>query len=107
LEIRDSTKKDIAKTISDFTSEIKPMIKQESDFPRIDALANSKIEGLSNNVDSNFKKVRFYSSDPLPFDVCPQCGSPNLERSSATDYKHDETYFSIKCKKCGWSDWTQ
>ncbi len=38
---------------------------------------------------------------------CPRCGSNKLEGSSATDYEHDETYYSITCKECGWSDWTQ
>lgn len=44
---------------------------------------------------------------PFPFRVCPECGSENLQRSSTTDYEHDEIYYSIKCKDCGWSDWTQ
>jgi predicted RNA-binding Zn-ribbon protein involved in translation (DUF1610 family) len=47
------------------------------------------------------------SNSPLPFRVCPLCGSNRLQRSSATDNEHDETYYSVKCKDCGWSDWTQ
>lgn len=47
------------------------------------------------------------TGDPLPFKACPQCGSDKLHRSSATDYQRDEVYYSIKCKDCGWSDWSQ
>lgn len=39
--------------------------------------------------------------------MCPRCGSKILERNSASDYKHDEIYYMIKCLNCGWSDWTQ
>ena len=49
----------------------------------------------------------FNSKDPLPFLACPSCGSNELEHYSPTDYKNDEIYFMIKCKDCGWSDWTQ
>jgi len=38
---------------------------------------------------------------------CPQCGSKKLHRSSATDYRNDETYYFIECQKCQWSEWTQ
>jgi hypothetical protein len=46
-------------------------------------------------------------NDPLPYKLCPECGSADLERSSVTDYEHDETYFSISCRKCGWGTWSQ
>ena len=47
------------------------------------------------------------SSDPLPFNCCPKCGSEKLEKSTFDDYKRDESYYVISCKECGWSDWTQ
>ena len=47
------------------------------------------------------------SSDPLPFNHCPKCGSDKLKRSSFTDEKRDDNYYSIECGECGWSDWTQ
>ena len=47
------------------------------------------------------------SIDPLPFKACPNCGSDRFERSSFTDYSGDEVYYLIKCKECGWNDWTQ
>lgn len=45
--------------------------------------------------------------DPLPYKVCPNCGSLRLKRGSYTDYFHDEIYFFVKCLDCGWSDWSQ
>lgn len=65
-----------------------------------------------NFINAVFKKYNelIYDTDtedPLPFKICPNCGSDKLERSSATDYQHDETYFMIRCKDCDWSDWTQ
>ena len=38
---------------------------------------------------------------------CPQCGSKSLEESSSIDYEHDDIYYMIGCKNCGWGDWTQ
>jgi len=49
----------------------------------------------------------YHSEDPLPFKACPQCGSNNLYRYSTTDYQQDRAYYYIKCKKCGWIEWTQ
>ncbi len=45
--------------------------------------------------------------DPLPYIVCPSCGSSNLKRSSATDYERDEIYYVIECEECKWSDCSQ
>jgi len=39
--------------------------------------------------------------------ACPQCGSLRLKRSEFMDYAGDEIYYSIECKECNWSDWTQ
>ena len=47
------------------------------------------------------------SSDPLPFNCCPLCGSERLERAMHSDADGDEDYFIISCKECHWSDWTQ
>jgi len=49
----------------------------------------------------------YNSEDPFKIKACPLCGSNNLEGSSCTDYNHDETYYFIKCRDCGWNDWTQ
>jgi len=48
-----------------------------------------------------------HERDPLPHLVCPSCGSEKLKRGSATDYAHDDTYYTIECQECGWGDWTQ
>jgi len=41
-----------------------------------------------------------------PYDVkyCPNCGSDKLESSSSIDYTHDDLYYGIVCKRCGWAD---
>jgi 5-methylcytosine-specific restriction endonuclease McrA len=38
---------------------------------------------------------------------CPRCGSDKLKRFSTTDHYHDETYHTIECEQCDWSEWTQ
>lgn len=50
---------------------------------------------------------RASSGDPLPFLVCPQCGSSDLKRSEQTDYKRDRSYYIIECNKCRWMDWSE
>lgn len=55
----------------------------------------------------NNKIFDFGSGDPLPFSHCPKCGSDKLKRSSFTDEKRDDAYYSIECGECKWSDWTQ
>lgn len=45
--------------------------------------------------------------DPLPYLICPTCGSADLNRSSACDTTRDEMYYLIDCTQCNWSDWTQ
>lgn len=45
--------------------------------------------------------------DPLPFLVCPKCGSRDLKRHSETDYESDHHYFMVDCNKCGWGDWSE
>ena len=48
-------------------------------------------------------KEDYEGEDPLGhIKACPRCGSTNLKRSMATDYKHDEIYFFLTCKDCGW-----
>lgn len=55
-------------------------------------------------LDLTWEKAR---GDPLPYLVCPMCGSPELKRSQATDYKHDRSYYIIECEKCKWSEYTE
>jgi hypothetical protein len=45
--------------------------------------------------------------DPLPYRVCPRCGSGNLERFQVTDYARDDQYYCIRCKECRWEDGTE
>ncbi|MGH3452496.1 MAG: toll/interleukin-1 receptor domain-containing protein [Haloechinothrix sp.] len=45
--------------------------------------------------------------DPLPYLVCPSCGSANLQRGTASDPSGDEHYYMIDCPDCGWGDWSQ
>jgi len=47
------------------------------------------------------------TNNPLPYKVCPECGSAKLKRSSIVDYARDETYFIIECTECDWSAWSQ
>jgi len=42
--------------------------------------------------------------DPLPYIICPSCGSEQLRRTSSTDEERDEIYFSIGCENCEWKD---
>ena len=42
---------------------------------------------------------------PFPYKLCPSCGSSELSGSS---FFYDENVIiEIKCKNCGWSDWTE
>ena len=50
------------------------------------------------------KTVEDDTDDPLPFKACPKCGNEELNRSSCTDDERGDTYYSIECKKCGWSE---
>jgi len=45
---------------------------------------------------------KYQGHDPLPYVVCPECGSPDLHRSSA--YSIHGHYVSIECKQCHWSE---
>lgn len=47
------------------------------------------------------------SIDPLPYLVCPRCGSTALKRQDWIDYQRDDTYMLIKCAECGWQDSTE
>jgi hypothetical protein len=42
------------------------------------------------------------SNDPLPFKVCPECGSTKLERGHMLI--GDDIFFTIKCLECGWTE---
>ncbi len=60
------------------------------------------------SIIEKYKSVISDKTDPI-FGLarCPVCGNKELEKSSATDYSRDELYYFIKCKNCGWNDWTQ
>jgi len=45
--------------------------------------------------------------DPFGLIACPKCGSSRLKGETYTDYKNDETYYTLTCQECGWNDWTQ
>jgi hypothetical protein len=45
--------------------------------------------------------------DPLPYRICPNCGSENLERSDSWDFDRDDHYYLICCKECKWQDGTE
>ncbi len=38
---------------------------------------------------------------------CPECGSSRLKGNTQFDYEGDEVYYTLQCKDCNWSDWTQ
>jgi len=45
--------------------------------------------------------------DPLPYLVCPRCGSSDLNRGSVISEKSDREYYVIECKECGWGTWSE
>ena len=45
--------------------------------------------------------------DPLPYLICPNCGSGKLERHEAWDEKRGDRYLVITCKDCKWSNGTE
>lgn len=47
------------------------------------------------------------SDNPFGLSRCPECGSRELEFSSATDPRRDDVYYAVKCATCGWGTWTQ
>jgi len=46
-------------------------------------------------------------NDPLPYIACPKCGSSDLKKRESFDAQHDDVYYTVRCKACGWGDWTQ
>ncbi len=92
----------------------KKYIRYEKDIDKnreliLEAITGKKPEEkLARAILNKYKELTYdlISDDPLAFLRCPTCGSANLERSSDTDYARDDTYYSIKCKDCNWSDWT-
>ena len=68
---------------------------------------------VGNKPKTNFAQaiVKMYNkiifgkmSHPAEVHYCPGCGSDDLERGTVMDYKRDDEYYSIECKKCGWAD---
>lgn len=72
--------------------------KAPDDVDLAEALQRRLVELTEQNADPQ---------DPLPFLVCPHCGSRELERRGALDEEHDSYYYMIDCKKCGWGDWSE
>ena len=69
---------------------------------------NLTVKDLNNLIEKqtiDYKDMQ--SGDPLPYKACPKCGSKNLKKGEYMDYKKDESYYVVRCKKCGWQDWTQ
>jgi hypothetical protein len=50
--------------------------------------------------------LRHSSGDPLPYLVCPLCGSSELKRSEQWDDRDNHCY-TIQCGKCKWYEWTE
>lgn len=46
---------------------------------------------------------RTRDGDPLPYLVCPSCGSTKLRRHQANDARGD-SYYCIECEACKWHD---
>lgn len=43
---------------------------------------------------------------PLPYVVCPNCGSDDLRSFQTTDYANEDHYHCIDCNDCSWSGCT-
>ena len=50
--------------------------------------------------------VDISTGDPLPYIVCPKCGSDKLQRSTQHDRRGDQ-YYCIACQECRWSEATE
>jgi hypothetical protein len=46
------------------------------------------------------------SNDPLPYVVCPKCGSSNLERYTTHNRRGDDCY-CVSCNECTWQAGTE
>jgi hypothetical protein len=65
----------------------------------IAALLQSRLLELSNYGQG--------SMDPLPYLVCPRCGSTNLERRQSVDEERGDMYLDVWCEDCKWTDSTE
>jgi|ERR1035438_9478858 predicted RNA-binding Zn-ribbon protein involved in translation (DUF1610 family) len=50
--------------------------------------------------------VDMSTGDPLPYFVCPKCGSDKLQRSTQHDRRGDQ-YYCIACQECKWHEATE
>lgn len=66
---------------------------RQMSFEELKKLINKKIYDLE-------------SDDPLPYNICPNCGNENLKCSSGEDQNGGSVYV-IQCDECGWSEWTE
>jgi len=68
-------------------------------------IVNSQVNNLTVKDLNRLLEEKIFDDDaqgdPLPFKVCPQGGSSELERSGG-EYS-GRIYFHIGCKKCDWA----
>jgi predicted RNA-binding Zn-ribbon protein involved in translation (DUF1610 family) len=74
-----------------------------------DALPEKSWQELFPNavIDTYHSVIRNESDRHFGVARCPTCGNTALIRRGTLDSQHDEYYYTIECKKCGWFDWTQ
>ena len=71
-------------------------------------IKNISVKGLHKILDDKIiDKKELEKGNPMPYKACCKCGSKNLFFNEATDNKLDEVYYFVKCKDCGWQDWSQ
>jgi hypothetical protein len=68
--------------------------------------ADQEIARLLQNRLLDLTWGRTADSDPLPYLVCPSCGSTELRRYKANDARVD-SYYCIECEACKWRDETE
>jgi hypothetical protein len=72
--------------------------------------SEKKVPNDEEKIEELFKKYHDAvfdadSGSPLPFKRCPQCGSTELKGSTAQI--QDDIIYTLECKKCGWSEFTE
>lgn len=68
----------------------------------------SPSSNLVKSIVGKYQEIIYEGNDPdyvFGISYCPNCGEKDFSGSSAT--LHDDTYYTLKCNVCGWSDWTQ
>jgi hypothetical protein len=44
---------------------------------------------------------------PFPYKACPKCGGDDFAFAGSYSMETDDNYYSIKCRDCGWEEWSQ